>query len=179
MPNLVQRQPNKMPTEYLAISHVIPCCIFWSSMTRSIKLPDVPLARPHWLGLEALNCLMYRRHVHTEGYWYCWRSTVKLVSSYDLFTHILGIWIPPTAWVFLLPCVGAKGPAQLRTWLLHDGRWRQRTHGGNTTKASTQTRVFPPPTYPQPPNRNAHIIMKWVEAQLHNEGQGPSLWVWI
>jgi hypothetical protein len=21
---------------------------------------------------EALHCLIYRRHVHTEGYWYCW-----------------------------------------------------------------------------------------------------------
>ena len=42
-----QRQSNKMLPEYLALSHVIPCCIFWSSMTGSIKLPDVPPARPH------------------------------------------------------------------------------------------------------------------------------------
>jgi len=44
------------------------------------------------------------------------------------------------------------------------------------TKASMQTRVFPPPTNPRPPNRNAHVIMKWVEARLHNNEEGrPSL----
>jgi hypothetical protein len=58
---------------------------------------------------------------------------------------------------------------------LFDEWWQQRTTTAKVTKASMQTRVFPPPTNPRPPNRNAQVIKKWVEARLHNEGQGPAL----
>jgi hypothetical protein len=36
-----------MLPEYLTISHMIPRCIFRSSITSSMELPDIPPSRPH------------------------------------------------------------------------------------------------------------------------------------